>query len=96
MEYGKAPLAIAATARPTSSGVPQRRIGVSPSAILAEYDSCTGSGHVRLDQARPDLVDTNPLPGQPDRKELGDHAQARLGHTVFRPVHAGERARDRA
>ena len=28
--------AIAATARPTSSGVPQRRIGVSPSAILPE------------------------------------------------------------
>ena len=39
--YGMAPVTSAATARPTSAGVPQRRIGVRPSAIRGVYWSRT-------------------------------------------------------
>ena len=41
VQNGSAPVTSAATARPTSSAVPQRRIGVSPSAISAVYLSRT-------------------------------------------------------
>ncbi len=78
-------MAIAATARPTSSGVPQRRIGVSPAAIFWSYSVADGLRHGGLDQTGTDLVDADPLPGQPNREELSDHAQARLGHAIFGP-----------
>lgn len=37
VENGRAPAAMAATTRPTSAGVPQRRIGETPPAIRAEW-----------------------------------------------------------
>ena len=95
VEKGKAPEAMAATARPTSSGVPQRRIGERPAAILSRIGIVDGPGHVGLDQPGTDLVDADPLLRQPDCEELGDHAQPGLGDAVFRAVHAGKRAGDR-
>ena len=86
VENGKAPTARAATARPTSSGVPQRRIGESPSAIRSVVGVVDRGGHVGLDNPRPDLVDSDAVLGQPDGEELGHHAQPRLRHAVFPAV----------
>ena len=53
------------------------------------------TGHVGIDQARPDLIHSDAGAGQPRGEELGHHAQARLGDAILAPGDAGEAAGDR-
>ena len=84
---GSRSVAMASTARPTSSGWPQRRIGVRPSSrISRSYLLLDRPGHVGVDDARPDLVHVDPVLGQAGRVSLVIIAEAGLGQAVVAPV----------
>ena len=60
-----------------SSGWPQRRMGVRPSAMSLSYLSGDDTGHIGGDDAGANFVDVDDVVGEPVREQLGHHAHAR-------------------
>ena len=92
---GKASVVSATTARATSSGVPQRRMGVRPFGDQLVVLLLDRRRHVAGDDAGTDLEDVDPVLGQPVGQQPGHHLHRGLGHAVVGPVRADRIGRNR-
>ena len=76
---------MAVTALPTSSGVPQRAMGVSPAAMSWSYFPFR-AGHVGDDDAGADFIDVDAVFGEPRGEEWSEHGERGLGDAIISTI----------